>query len=272
MKIICLVKIIPDVEHFTYDYEKNILVRENQKSLLNPDDACAVAAALNLKKRYGANVTIVSMGPVSNRKYLEDLVRRGAERAVLLADTLYRGSDTYATSRILAKGVEKYEPDLILCGVRSMDGDTSHVPSQVAELLDMNIMSGVVKIREEEEPVRTIQIETEDDERHMTFALRFPAVLGITKESGYKLPFARYEDRKKDVSEQIHVLSNLDLGFREAETGLAGSKTKVVRTYPKAFAQEKKRTVRTDEAGIEYVYQFLKEKGFVRDDSNTCFS
>lgn len=266
MKIICLVKIIPDVEHFTYDYEKNILVRENQKSVINPDDACAVAAALNLKKKYGAEVTVVSMGPASNQKYLEDLVRRGADRAVLIADALYRGSDTYATSRILAKCMEKYEFDLILCGTRSMDGDTSHVPSQVAELLDVNIMSGVVKLLEDEEPVRTIRIETEDDERHMTFALRLPAVLGITKESGYKLPFARYEDRKKDVSEQIRVLSNLDLGFEEAETGLAGSKTKVVRTYPKTFAQEEKRIVRTDEAGTEYVYQFLKEKGFVRDD------
>ena len=48
LRIMCLVKIVPDVKNIVYDYEKNILVRENKKSIINPDDACAVAAALHL--------------------------------------------------------------------------------------------------------------------------------------------------------------------------------------------------------------------------------
>lgn len=51
LKLVCLVKMVPDMEHFTYDYEKNILVREHAKSVLNPADACALAAALKLKKK-----------------------------------------------------------------------------------------------------------------------------------------------------------------------------------------------------------------------------
>lgn len=61
--IVCLVKIIPDVEQMAYDPEKNILVREQKKSILNPEDASAVAAALGIKKKYPAQVTVVTMGP-----------------------------------------------------------------------------------------------------------------------------------------------------------------------------------------------------------------
>lgn len=52
LRIMCLVKIVPDVKNIVYDYEKNILVRENKKSIINPDDACAVAAALHLKEEF----------------------------------------------------------------------------------------------------------------------------------------------------------------------------------------------------------------------------
>ena len=117
------------MDHFTYDYEKNILVRENQRSVLNPDDACAAAAALELKKKVDAQVTAVTMGPESSRKYMEDLLRRGADRGVLIQqDADYRGSDTYVTAKILAGYLEKEGFDLIFCGTRTLDGDTSHIP------------------------------------------------------------------------------------------------------------------------------------------------
>lgn len=266
MKIICLVKVIPDVEHFTYDYENNILVRENKKSIVNLDDACALAAALQLKERRGANVDIISMGPESNRKYLEDLIRRGADRAILISDSLYRGSDTYVTSKILAKCIERDSFDMIFCGSHSMDGDTAHVPSQIAELLGINVISNIVKVTEDESMYMGMRAEVADDEKRMLFAVKLPAVFGIAKESKYKLPFVRYDDRKKDVSGQVSVLTNQDLGFCEKETGLTGSKTRVVRTYPQKLSREEKVIVQNDDAGIEYVYQFLKEKGFIKND------
>lgn len=266
MKIVCLVKIIPDVEHFTYDYEKNILVRENKKSIVNPEDSCAVAAALMMKEKYGGEVTVVSMGPVSNQKYLENFIRCGADRAVLISDEMYRGSDTYVTSRILAKGIEVCGFDLIIGGTHSLDGDTGQVLPQVAEHLDAEIMSHVTGIRRDERTDRDILVEAEDEEKKLLFSISLPAVIGISGESEYKLPYIRYDDRKKDVSDRLKVLTNRELCFGEGEIGLAGSRTRVLRTWPKKFSDREKKVVQNDEAGIEYVYQFLREKGFLNDD------
>lgn len=262
-KIICLVKIVPDVEQMSYDYEKNILVREQVKSIINPDDSCAVAAALRLKEKCDAHVTVISMGPPAIRKYLEDLVRRGIDRAVLITDSLYAGSDTYVTSRILGRCVKQYDYDMILAGTHSLDGDTAHIPCQLAELLDINVMSSVVKIQEDNRSDGNIQFEVKNNEQCMEFLMELPAVLAVSDESKYKLPYVRYEDLKKNVSGCISVITNEELGFAEDEVGLKGSMTKVVKTYIKPCSGEEGTIVQIDEAGIEYVYQFLKQKGFV---------
>lgn len=265
-KIACLVKIVPDVEDFTYDHERNILVRENKKSILNPDDACAVAAALEMKKRTGCRVTVMTMGPESAGKYLEDLLRRGADRAVLITDPLYRGSDTYVTAAILSRALAREAYDLVLTGTHSLDGDTAHIPSQVAEFLQMPVMTHVTKIERPEDlpgAPGEIRAEVQEDDETLEFLVELPAVLGVCSESGYRLPFVRYDDRKKDVSDRLTVLTNKELGFAPEDTGLEGSRTKVIRTYPKKLENKRKQIVRNDEQGIAYVYDYLKEKGFL---------
>lgn len=263
LKLVCLVKIVPDINDFTYDYEKNILVRDNAKSILNPADACAMAAALKLKKSYDAQMTVISMGPGSVFKHLEDLIRRGADEAVLITDHLYSGSDTYATARILARTIERCGYDIIFAGTHSMDGDTAHIPCQAAELLDVSVMSNVMKVREDTLSDTHVQVEVAADGQNVVLEMRWPAVLAVGSESRYKLPFVRYEDISKDVSEHITILTNRELKFKEDEAGLPGSKTKVIKTYPKKYTARQKVIVNNDDDGIEYVYRFLKEKGYV---------
>lgn len=263
LQIICLVKIVPDVEHFVYDYEKNILVRENTKSIINQDDACAVAAALNFKKKYGAEITVMSMGAQSAKSHLEDIIRRGADKAVLITDPLYMGSDTYVTARILARCIQRYDYDMIFCGVRSMDGDTAHIPPQIAELLDINVMSNISALYENTLSESDIQFEVKDGRRQFQFSMKYPAVFGISSESKYKLPFARYEDLKKEVAHCIEIITNKELDFLKTQVGLNGSKTKVMRTYAQKDRYKKGVVVQTDESGIEYTYKFLKENGFI---------
>lgn len=263
LRIMCLVKIVPDVKNIVYDYEKNILVRENKKSIINPDDACAVAAALHLKEEFSADVTVLSMGPESNRTYLEDLIRRGVDRAYLITDPLFRGSDTYVTSKILARSIKEKQCDLIFTGVHSWDGDTAHVPAQIAEFLDVYFMSHVIKIIEGNIKNREIILETAFEEQRTVLAVKVPAILGISSDSKYKLPFVKYENRKKDVSSMIQIETNKELNFSEEEVGLSGSKTQVIKTYPMKMKEQKKIVVKTDEVGIDCVYKFLKEKGFL---------
>lgn len=264
MKIICLVKFVPDVENFIYDYEKNVLVRENVKMILNPDDACALAFALKIReKRKETNVEIVSMGPVSIIPHLEDLLRRGADRASLISDKLFVGSDTYATSRIIGRYLKDKEFDFILSGTHSLDGDTAHIPSQLADLLMVSQVSNIIKVHEESLEKGRAIVDVDCDKKVIEYEITLPAILSIMKESKYKLPFVRYKDLGLDVSDRLSVVTGKELGFGEDEVGFSGSLTRVARTYAKKLHRKEKVVVRNDDEGIETVYQFLKSKGFV---------
>ena len=264
MKIICLVKFVPDVENFLYDYEKNVLIRKNVRLILNPDDAAALAFVLKMKENDPETyIEIVSMAPKSVIPHIEDLLRRDVDKATLISDRLYVGSDTYITSKIIARYLEKEEFDLILTGTHSLDGDTSHVPSQVGELLEINQMSGIVKIDEVLLRKNIAVVEVDNEDVLSKYEMELPAILSLQKESKYKLPYIKYKDIERDVSGKISVISNQDLAFDKNEVGIKGSLTKVSRTYVKKIEQKDKIVVRNDDSGIDVVYTFLKEQGFV---------
>lgn len=264
MKIICLVKFIPDIENFIYDYEKNILVRENVNLILNPDDSCALALALKIKeKKTETTVEIVSMAPLSIIPHLKDLLRRNVDKATLVSDKSFVGSDTYVTSKIITRYLEGEKFDFILSGTHSLDGDTSHIPAQLAELLQISQMSNIVNIQEENLGKESVVVEVDSEKTFSKYEIELPAILSVRKESKYKLPFVKYKDLELDVNDKLSVVTNQELAFSEDEVGLEGSLTKVARTYVKKLDKKEKVIVRNDDEGIEVVYQFLKAKGFV---------
>ena len=264
MKIICLVKFIPDVENFAYDYEKNVLVRENVKLILNPEDGCALALALRIKeKNPDTFVEIVSMAPVSIIPFLEDLLRLKVDKATLITDRLFVGSDTYVTSKIIAKYLEGEEFDFILTGTHSLDGDTAHIPSQVADLLQISQLSNIVKVNEENLESDSVIALVDCEKTSSKYEIALPCILSIGKESKYKLPFVKYKDLELEVRDRISVITNEELEFPNDEVGIEGSLTKVNRTYVKKLDKKEKVIVRNDDEGIEVVYKFLKAKGFV---------
>lgn len=264
MKIICLIKFVPDVENFKYDYEKNVLIRENVKLILNPEDACALALALKIKeKSVDTSIEIVTMAPESTVPLLEDLLRRNVNRATIISDKLFVGSDTYATSKIIAKYLEGQEFDLILTGTHSLDGDTAHIPSQIAELLQITQLSNIVKIYEESLESDSIIVDVDCEKTLSKYEIALPCILSVGKESKCKLPFVKYKDLELYVKNRILSITNEDLEFSKDEVGIEGSLTKVNRTYVKELQKKEKIIVRNDDEGIEKVYKFLKVKGFV---------
>ncbi|MGH4140034.1 electron transfer flavoprotein subunit beta/FixA family protein [Clostridium sp.] len=264
MKIICLVKFIPDVDNFTYDYEKNVLVRENVKLILNPEDACALAFALKIKeKNSDTYVEIVSMAPQSTIPLIEDLLRLGVDSATLISDKFYVGSDTYVTSRIIAKYLREEEYDFILTGSHSLDGDTAHIPAQLAEILQISQISNIVKVYEESLEKDSVIVMVDCEKTFSKYEMALPSVLSIGKESKYKLPYVKYKDLELNVRDRISAITNEQLEFLQDEVGIQGSLTKVNRTFVRKLDKKEKVVVRNDEEGIEVVYKFLKDKGFV---------
>lgn len=266
MKILCLVKFTPDVEEFQYDHEKHVLIRDNVKTIINPDDACALGFALKLKKKHPDDIQIevLSMAPASAAPLMEEILRRRVDHGVLLSDSKFGGSDTLATATILGTYVKNRDYDVILTGDHSVDGDTAHIPSQLAEILGIPQISGVVKIDEASFIAKCPQVEVDNDVYIDTYQLSMPAVISVARGSKIKLPFVRFADLHMDVSDHLEILTAEDLGIDESLIGRNGSPTQVVTTWTRTYEEKQdQRIVSGDDAGVEEVYGFLVKEGYL---------
>ena len=177
---------------------------------LGPFDAAALECALEL----GGDVTVLSMSPQSVSPALEALTRLGAH-AVLITDPAYAGSDTQATSYVLAEAIRKISPDVIFAGRQSIDGDTSQVPPMLAERLGFDMVSGVMELNKNNIKTRSGKEAAFKEKTIYTFerirALRFPSIFS-----------------KKG---EVEVWNNSSLSLDLKKCGTAGSPTRVVRSY-----------------------------------------
>ncbi|MBQ9812070.1 MAG: electron transfer flavoprotein subunit beta/FixA family protein [Thermoguttaceae bacterium] len=135
---IVLVKQVPDTSNITGAAmkEDGTVNRAALPTIFNPEDLSALEAALEVKDRFGGTVTVISMGPPKAADVLRDCLYRGADRAILVTDRRAGGSDTLATSYILAQAVKTVgEFDFVFCGRQAIDGDTAQTGPQCAEKL-----------------------------------------------------------------------------------------------------------------------------------------
>ncbi|MEJ2554662.1 MAG: electron transfer flavoprotein subunit beta/FixA family protein [Anaerolineae bacterium] len=135
---IVLVKQVPDTHHITGDVmkEDGTMNRSALPAIFNPEDLNALEMALQVRERYGGQVTVLTMGPPAAAEVLRDALYRGADRVILLSDRKFAGADTLATSYTLKCAIERLgDFDLIFCGRPAIDGDTAQVGPQTAEKL-----------------------------------------------------------------------------------------------------------------------------------------
>ena len=140
MKAIVCVKQVPDTQGKVAVKADGTMDRSAMATITNPDDLNAVEAALQLKDETGCEVVVVTMGPPPAEGMLRELMARGADRGVLVSGREFGGSDTFATSQILAAAVNKIgvgPEDIVFCGRQAIDGDTAQVGPQVAEKLGL---------------------------------------------------------------------------------------------------------------------------------------
>lgn len=139
-QMIVLAKQVPDTSRIAADAMKpdGTLNRSALPAIFNPDDLAALELALRVRDEHGGQVTVLSMGPPQAAEVLREALYRGADRVILLTDRKAAGSDTLATSYLLACAVSRIGPaDLIFCGRQAIDGDTAQVGPQVAEKLGL---------------------------------------------------------------------------------------------------------------------------------------
>ena len=231
MKIVVCIKQVPNTTEIKIDPVTNTLKRDGVPSIINPDDKAAIEAALQLKESCGASVTVLTMGPPQAEKALREALAMGADEAFLLTDRAFGGSDTLATSTIIAAAVKKLQPDLVLCGRQAIDGDTAQVGPQIAEHLDIPQITYAAGISYNAEN-GTLTVKRQFEDRYQTLHVKGLCLITVLS-TMVKPRYMNVWDIVDQDAKEIGKITNEDLHLDKAVIGLTGSPTKVKASFTK---------------------------------------
>ena len=263
MNIVVCVKYVPDATADRKFEDDNTVDRVGVDGLLSELDEYAVEQALQFReKREGEEieVTALCVGPEKAVDAVRKALQMGADKGVHVIDDAIAGSDAIATSKVLAKAIEKIGPvDLVLCGMASTDAGMSVVPAMLAERLNLPQVTLASVVESQGDQVR---VKRDNESSTEIIGATLPIVLSVTDQSGE----ARYPSFKGIMAAKkkpLEVFSLADLGVEASEVGLsvAWSEVEATTARPPRTAGE----IVTDEdgSGATALVEFLASKKFI---------
>lgn len=253
MNIVVCIKQVPDVDDIKWTKENN-LDRSQMLSKINPYDDWALDWAMKIKSKFNnVTITAISMGPMQAKEVLNYAIAKGANRAILLSDKAFSGSDTLATAKILSSAIVNFVKDfeLIITGQMAVDGDTAQVPVSLAQLLSIPDCINVDEIKHADKNVALVSQKLENEIN--IYELKTPCLLAVEAPCNEKVNI-KIEDYVRAQKTNIEVYGIEDLGFSKTEVGILGSPTMVYRAFrPEA----KKETVEIKEDFSKKIVEFL---------------
>jgi len=255
MNIVVCVKQIPDpAEPGELDPETKTLKRDT-KLILDESDSYGVEMALQLIDGLGeGEVTLVSMAPGNETSGLRTALAMGAAKAILVSDEALAGSDALGTAKVLAKAIERAEPDLVLTATESSDGYTGTVPEQVAELMGLPSVTFAKSIEFDGDKV-SVQRQTESGYDEVECPT--PAVVSVT--AGVVEPrYPSFKGIMAAKSKPVDELTTADLGLGESDVGWSGADQEAVDVSP-APEREAGEIIEDEGDAHEKIVAFLDE-------------
>ncbi|MFW5857229.1 MAG: electron transfer flavoprotein subunit beta/FixA family protein [Planctomycetota bacterium] len=245
MKIVVCIKQVPATHDVKIDPETKRLVREGVEAVMNPFDTYALEQGVLLREQHGGEVIALSMGPKKAEATLREAISCGADRAILLSDRAFAGSDTWATSYALSQAVRTIgDVDLVLCGKQAIDGDTAQVGPGIAAHLGWPQATYVSAMREGTE--QTIVAQRMHEDGYDVCEVDLPAVVTVVKDINTpRIPSLKTRMAAKKAEIPLWDAAGIDAD--PAKLGLDGSPTRVVETNPPP-AREAKTLVLDGEA------------------------
>ncbi len=240
-QILVFVKQVPDTQNISGEAmtPEGTVNRAALPAIFNPEDLNALELALELKDRYGAEVTVATMGMPAAAEVLRQSLYRGADRAVLITDRALAGADTLATSYTLCCAVKALGNfDLVLCGRQAIDGDTAQVGPQIAEKLNWPQLCYVEKVQELTDAKITVRRAIEGGYEVLSCPL--PALLTVI-----------------DANDPRPMNAHKIMSFKRAAT-------------PSEIRSAAKQENITDEAEIAARIQALADKGLLIEERNAA--
>ncbi|MCI8293208.1 MAG: electron transfer flavoprotein subunit beta/FixA family protein [Hespellia sp.] len=234
MKILVCVKQVPDTTEIKIDPVTNTLIRAGVPSIVNPFDAYALEIAARIKdENPDTEITLLSMGPDQAKNALRECLAVGGDKAYLCSDRKFGGSDTLATSYILASAIEAIEAkegkfDIIFGGKQAIDGDTGQVGPEIAAHMGLAQVTYASEVSVDGD---SIIVKRESDQGYDMISVQKPAVVTVVKtafEPRYPTIKSKMAARKKEITViTADDMPEIDL----TRCGLKGSPTKVKKTF-----------------------------------------
>jgi electron transfer flavoprotein beta subunit len=262
LRIVVPLKQVPDMSQVKFKTGKGVVDRSSAAAEINSFDLYALEAAVQLKERSGGTVTAISMGPRRAESALRDALARSADSAILLTDRAFAGADTLATSYTLAAAIRKHgEFDLIICGEKTVDGDTGQVGPELAEQLDIPHVAYVSELKE---AGKKLIVVCDMEGESYTVESVLPALITVTKDVNTpRLPTFRDKAAARKTEIEIWGARELASIADSSRFGARGSPTRVHRVTVPSEEGRKGRIFRNtdDEAIDEIASAILKHSG-----------
>ena len=229
LTIISLIKQVPLPSEMRMG-DDGLMDRTKAKSIINIDCQFGLEAGLQLKKQYpDAKMIVASMGPPSFEDALKKAISMGYDEAYLLSDRRLGGSDTYATGLAISTMLkhlgytkESKEPFIILAGRQTSDGDTAHVPSQVAESLGIPQATFVESVQADGKG--NVIAKRIIEGGYQMLQLPMPCTVSLTP-TGVPPRKASLAGAIRARNSKITMFSIDDIGLGTEKIGLSGSPT-----------------------------------------------
>ena len=244
MKIVVLVKYVPDATGERRFAADGTLDRAGTDGLLSELDEYAVEQALQIADdNDDVEIVALSLGPEDAADAIKRALQMGASAGIQVTDEAMHGSDALATSAVLAAAISKAGPDLVICGMASTDGGMGVVPVMIAERLGWPAATLGATLSLDG---NTVSVRRDADAASLTVEAHLPAIVSVTDQSGE----ARYPSMKGILAAKkkpVEQWTLADLDIDPSTVGLAAALTKVLQTTPRPPKQAGQ--VITDEGG-----------------------
>jgi electron transfer flavoprotein beta subunit len=241
--VVCI-KQVPDSAQIRVHPVTNTIMRQGVPAIINPYDTYALEAALRLRDRVGGEVTVLTMGPAMAEDALRRALGFGVDRAVLLTDRYFAGSDTLATSYALATAIAKIgelwgAPSIVFTGKQTIDGDTAQVGPGIAKRLGYTQLTYVSRICEVDPKHGGVVVERRSEGGTQVLSSVLP-VLVTMLDNEEPVRRGSMDDALRAARAQIVRWSAADAGISDlSKCGLKGSPTVVKKVYaPQARAEK----------------------------------
>jgi electron transfer flavoprotein beta subunit len=218
------------VSELPWNSKTGTLKRELAEGMMDPASRRALEAALQIKENQGAHICAVTMGPAMAEEILHQSKALGADEGILLTDRRMAGADTFLTSLILSRFIQReYKSfDLVICGSQTSDSETAQVGPQLAEELDIPAIGYVNQVRVEKD---IIEARRHVDDFYEILTMDLPGLITIDL-SAYKPRYLALEGLEKAFENpDIKIMNAKSLGLDDSFNALKDSPTRIIDVF-----------------------------------------